>query len=271
VSPSSAKTASRAAGAALAALLAAAAPAPAGVRLEVGGALEEAAADSGLRVRLDVTNRGDSAAPRLEVEGELFGFHAEGRLHDGVGPGATASLRLDLPAVPPRPGVYALALHLRYPVPGQTETASQRAYLLLALGARGAPAVRVTALATTLETSGALGLDLESADGLAHDVQVRVLSPRGLNALAEVKAVVPAQGRTRATVPLIRTGPSRSERLGVVVLAASTTDGVEDTVAITAVVDLVPHRPWMPRLRIPIAVAAAALLLAALAFEFRRR
>ena len=269
MSPSSAKTARRSAGAALAALLWAAAPARAEIRLEVGGALEPSG--SGLRVRLDVTNRGDTAAPRVDVEAEVVGAYAEGVLPAGIVPGGMQSLWLDFAATPARPGVHALALHLRYPVTGQADPASQRAYLLLALGARSAPAVRVSTLPATLETSGALAIDLESTDGRARPVHVRVLAPRGVNALAAVDVDVPAQGRARATVPLIRSGPPRSERLGVVVLASSTTEGVVDTAASTAVVELVPHRPWMPRLRIPIAVASVVLILAALAAEFLRR
>jgi len=268
VSPSSPTSASRAAGAALAALLTASAPAAAAIRLDVGGALEPA--DAGLRVRLDVTNRGDVAALHVDVEAEIFGLYAEGRLPGPLAPGATQSVRLDFTAAPARPGVHALALHLRYPVSGQTETASQRAYLLLALGSHGPPAVRLAPRPTTFETRGSLDVDLESADGRPHTVQVRVLGPRGVNALAEAPVDVPARGPARATVPLIRTGPSRNERLGVVVLAASTDDGLQDTVATTAVVDLVAHKPWMPRLRIPIAVLSIALLFAAIALEFRR-
>lgn len=240
------------------------------MRLDVGGALEPA--DLGLRVRLDVTNHGDAAADHVEVEAEIFGVYAEGRVPGPLAPGATQSVRLDfVAAAPTRPGVHALALHLRYPVGGQTEAASQRAYLLLALGTHGPPAVRLAPRPSSFETSGALDVDLESADGRPHTVQVRVLGPRGVNPLAEASARVPAQGSARATVPLIRTGPSRTERLGIVVLARSTDDGVDDTAAATAVVDLVAHKPWMPRLRIPIAVVSVALLLAAAALEFRRR
>src|SRR6185295_11581516 len=219
-SPSSPTSTSRA-GAALFALLLSAAPAAAVVRLDVGGALEPV--DIGLRVRLDVTNHGDAAALRVDVEAEIFGVYAEGRLPGPLAPGATQSVRLDFAtAAPERPGIHALALHLRYPVSGQTETASQRAYLLLGLGPHGPPAVRLTPRPSSFETSGALDVDLESADGRPHTVQVRVLGPRGVNALAAASAAVPAQGSTRATVRLIRTGPSRSERLGVVVLASST-------------------------------------------------
>jgi hypothetical protein len=273
VSPSSAN---RRKGAALAALLALATPAGAlgQVRLDVAGALEPAG--EGILVRVDLKNGGDAAAQRVDVEGELLGQHAEGHVPSGLAAGAAESVRLHFLVEGPRPGVHALALHLRYPLPGQAEPVSQRAYLLLALGARPEPAVRLTVLPAALETAGPLPVRLESADGRAHLVRLRVLTPRGVNALAEVEAAVPAAGTARAEVPLVRAGPARRAAegpalLGVVVLAASTDDGVENTAAATATVSVTPYEPWMPRLRIPIAVTAVLLLLSAALLELRRR
>ena len=57
----------------------------------------------------------------------------------------------------------------------------------------------------------------------------------------------------------------------MLMLAATTTDGVESTATATARVELFPHRPLMPRLRIPLAVGGALLLAAAVAVEVWRR
>jgi hypothetical protein len=246
-----------------------AAPAAAAVSLEVGGAVESSA--QGLMVRLDVANRGDVAAERLDAEGELFGYHAEGALAGGLAAGQARSLWLHFPLPPPRPGLHALALHLRYPVPGASEAASQRAFLLLALGARVEPALRLSVAPAAFETSGALAVALESADGQAHAVRVRVLAPRGVNVLQDPEVEVPARGTATARVPLIRGGPSRRERQGLVVLAATTVNGVESTQAATTTVDLVPHLPLLPRLRVPLAVAGVVLLAAAVTLELLLR
>ncbi len=111
----------------------------------------------------------------------------------------------------------------------------------------------------------------KASDGRPHAARLRVLTPRGVNALAAPEVAVPAAGAATARVPLLRTGPSRPERLGLVVLAAATVEDRQSTAAGTAEVQLVPHRPLLPRLRIPLAVAGVLLLAAAVALEVRRR
>lgn len=245
-------------------------PAGAAVHLEVGGAAEPGGAD-GFLVRVDVSNRGDRAAGRVDVEGELFGQYAEGSLPAGVLAGATQSLWLHFPAPPPRPGVHALALHLRYPVIDVHAPASQRAYILLALDVKADSPLRVSAAPARFETAGKLRVELRGLDAVAHVARVRVLAPRGLNALEDREVTVPAGGLAAVEVPLIRTGPSRGESLELIVLAATTTDGVESTATALASAELFPHRPLLPRLRIPLAVAGALLLAAAVAAELWRR
>jgi hypothetical protein len=270
VSPSS--PSSRRAGArALAALLCALAASRAGaaVRLEVAGDVEPA--EDGLLVRVDVTNKGDRPAGRIDVEGELFGHYAESSLFAGVQPGSTQSAWLHFTAAPPRPGVHALALHLRYPVIDVHQPASQRAFLLLALGARAESPLRVSAAPARFETAGTLRVELGASDGAAHVARVRVLAPRGLNVLETREVTVPAGGTAQAEVPLIRTGASRGERLELIVLAATATGGVESTATALAQVELFPHRPLLPRLRIPLTVAGGLLLAAAVAAELWRR
>lgn len=271
MSPSPASSRGRAARAALAALAWALLPvtARAAVQLDVGGAVE--AAPDGLMVRLDVTNRGDAAATRVDVEGELFGYHAEAALPAGVPAAATQRLWLHFPVEPPRPGVHALSLHLRYPVPGAADPASQRAYLLLALGARAESPLRVAATPATFETAGPLRVELTATDGGAHAVRLRVLAPRGVNVLEDPKVTVPAQGTAAVDVPLIRTGPSRAATYELILLAATDAAGVETTAVGRATVRLVPHAALLPRLRIPLAVAGALLLSAAAAAEMWSR
>lgn len=239
------------------------------MRLDVAGAAEPA--EDALMVRVDVTNRGTSAAARLDVEGELFGHHSEGRLAAGVPAGATQSVWLHFPDGPQRPGVHALALHLRYPVAGRPEPASQRAFLLLALGGNLPPAVTLAAGPAVFETAGELVVAIESADGRAHVARLRVLTPRGVNALAEPEVAVPAAGTATARVPLLRTGASRADQLGLVLLAQVNDAGRERTSAGTAQVHLVPYRPLLPRVRVPLAAAGLLLLAAAVVKEMRAR
>jgi hypothetical protein len=213
-------------------------------------------------VRVEVANRGDADAVRLDVEGEIFGHHAQATLPGGVAAGAAETVWLHFPVRPPRPGVHALALHLGYAVAGTAAAASQRACVLLELGARADPPVRVSASPASFETNGALRIDVRSVDGAAHRVRVRVLAPRGLNALEEPVVSVPPAGAATVRVPLIRTGPSRRDTLELIVLAATEVAGVESTAEAAASVALVPHVAVLPRLR-PLLAAAGALLLAA--------
>jgi hypothetical protein len=97
----------------------------------------------------------------------------------------------------------------------------------------------------------------------------RACWPRGLNALGNARSPCPRAARRGSA--LIRTGPSRSERLELIVLAATITGGVESTATALARVELFPHRPLLPRLRIPLAVAGGLLLAAAVAAELWRR
>jgi hypothetical protein len=239
------------------------------VRLEVTGAAEPG--DGELMVRVDVANRGSTDAPRLDVQGELLGHHAEGNLASGVAAGGTQSVWLHFPVRPSRPGVHAVALRLGYPVPDASEPESHAAFLLLALGADVPPALRLSPGPAVFETSGRLPVRVESADGRAHTARVRVVTPRGLNALEEPVVEVPASGAATVQVPLLRTGPSRDDLLGLVVLASTAVDGRHGTVAATADVRLVPYRPLLPRLRPAIVAAGVLLVLAAVAAEVRFR
>lgn len=227
--------------------------------------------DGRLVVRVDLANRGASEALAVRVEGELFGRRAEATLPGALAAGATGAVELAFPREVPRPGVHALALHLRYvpqDAPGGAQ-ASQRAYLLLALGANPAPAVRLTVPDTRLSRHAAVPVRLETADGAAHRVRLRALAPEGLNALPPGEPVdVPAAGGATAVLRLVRAGAPSGAEAGIVVTAVAVEGPVERTAVATGRVELVAARAaWLPRLRGPLLVTALALLAAAVGIE----
>ena len=131
-------------------LLAAPRGAHASARFEVTGSASSPDGAS-LEVTVDLQNQGDAKASPVTIQGELVAERREARLADGVAPGATERVVLRFPLEVPRPGLHALPLLLEWPVgprPAdgtQAPTASQRAFLLVTLGAVAEPAVRVLA------------------------------------------------------------------------------------------------------------------------------
>jgi hypothetical protein len=132
----------------------------------------------------------------------------------------------------------------------------------------GAPAIHLFARDVRLEFYADVEADLESADGAAHRVRVRVHPPAGLQAPDEVEVDVPARGRVTAKVRLWRSSAPRGSRQALVVVAQALDAGA--AVSTTASVDILPDPAWMPRLRRPLAVAALLLLAAAAGLEVRR-
>jgi hypothetical protein len=229
-------------------------------RLSVSGATE--VSDGVLDVRVELGNQGDAQATTLNVEGELFGVLDSARIEDGVAPGATRSVLLRYPFELPRPGLHPLTLLLEYRDPTTGSTISQRAFLLLALGANPAPAVRLEVPETQVDVFATLAVGLESADGAAHRVRLSVLGPRGFRADPPPAPVdVPASGRVAAPVRVYRGNMPRDTRQGILVIAGATDDGVERTTVATGVVKVLPSQAWLPRLR-PALFALAVLLLA---------
>ncbi len=227
--------------AAAALLLAASAPARAQAVLDVSGSVVAVAPR--LEVRVEVTNRGDRLAVPVDVSGELLGERREARLEAGVPPGGAGSVRLDFAPAADRPGVHALTLLLEHPVAGTPDAAgnppvaSQRAWLLLALGASPPEAVRLAAEPLRLDVKGDLAVGLQSADGRPHPVRLRVLTARGLRAEGDaVELALPASGTTTVRLPVMRSDPS-----------------------------------LLPRLRVPLLVLGLALVATALLFEILRR
>ncbi len=190
------------------------------MRFEVGGAVESA--DEALEVRVDVINGGDVAATAVDVRGELGDEVDQVALPNGVPAGATRSVLFRFARVP-RPGVHVLGLRLDYTeaaASGRTAvTTSQRAYLLLSLGANPGEALRLSAGEASIGTRGMVPVRLESADGASHRVRVRVLTPRGLNADSPVEVEVPATGAATAEIPVLRGSVPRPSRQGILVVA----------------------------------------------------
>jgi hypothetical protein len=243
------------------------------VRFAVGGAVESAAA-GGLEVRVDVTNEGGLGAATVDVRGELGDEADRLSIEGGVPAGQMRSVRFHFDAMPAPAGVHVLGLRLDYTegaTPGRTPvTTSQRAFLLLAIGANPPPAVRVSAGEATIRDAGTVPVTVESIDGAAHRVRVRVLTPRGLNANTPVELDVPAGGRASAEVAILRGTVPRPSRHGVVAVAEVVDGPVAQAAVATSLVNVGPDPAWTPRLRKPIAAAAILLLLAAGAAEWKR-
>ena len=152
-----------------------AAPAPTAPGFDVAGSVALSGEEE-LEVSVDLTNRGNAPAGDVAVLGELAGHYDEAQVAAGIAPGRTGTARLRFPRQVPRPGVYALVLRLDYapqtPAAGGPAALSQRAFLLLSLGASAPPAVRLSAPAVVLADRVPLPVALESADGAAHRVRL---------------------------------------------------------------------------------------------------
>jgi hypothetical protein len=247
----------------------------AGPRFEVSGSVT--VTDESLDVRVDVRNSGDAPAAPLTVLGELFGERRQARFETGLGPGQATSAHLLFPLAVPRPGVHALPLLLEYPEGGPADAAgnpplaSQRAYLLLALGGTAEPAVRIDVPEMRLDTRGDLRVGLSSLDGAPHRVSLRVLTARGVRTDGPpLEVEVPARGTVAPTVVLMRSGAPRGTRHGIL-LVAGTLDGVlERTSVATSIVEIAPDPGLMPALWRPLVVLALLLLVHSAVLEVRR-
>ncbi|HEX9186574.1 MAG TPA: hypothetical protein VGB87_05870 [Vicinamibacteria bacterium] len=262
--------------AALALLLAAPAAGQAEALLDVSGSV--VSVSPRLEVRVVVANRGDRPAVPVDVEGELLGERRAARLTDGVAPGGSGAVVLDFPPEVPRAGLHALTLLLEHPVEGPPDVAgnppvsSQRAWLLLALGSSPSAAVRLAAEPLHLDVKGELVVRAESADGGPHRVRVRALTARGLRAEGDGAEVdVPGSGAVAVRLPLVRAGAPRGSRHALL-LVAETLDGDLARTAVQPVpVDVAADPALLPRIRSLVLAAGLALVVAALALEWRRR
>jgi hypothetical protein len=250
------------------------ASAGAGARFEVAGSAN--ATEEALLVTVELKNVGDRPASPLTVRAELLGERREARIDPGAATGETRIAKLSFPLEVPRPGVHALTLLLEFPdigtgAPGSEPAASQRAFLLLALGENAPPAVKVEAPEAHLETAGRLPVALESADGRAHRVRLRVLTPLGLRADDVPEVAVPAQGRVVTPVPVRRAGAPRPSQQGVLMVADVVDGPVARTAVSTGVVQIDADPAWLPRHRSLLVLGVVLLLGGAALEELRRR
>lgn len=227
-----------------------------------------------LEVSVTLTNRGDRRAGPIDVAGELFGEAATARLAGGIAPGAESEVTLNFTPTPPRPGLHALTLLVEHPVDGPPDAAgnpamaSQRAYLLLALGASPTQAVQIDAEPLRLDVRGTLRVRLESRDGEGQRIRLRALTARGLRPDKDpIEISVPARGSVTAELEVVRAGAPRGSRQALL-LVAETLDGpLARTSVAAASVELLPDPGRLPRLRTPLLFGGLALLALALGYE----
>jgi hypothetical protein len=185
---------------------------------------------------------------------------------------------LDFAPTPPRPGLHALTLLLEHPLDGPPDgagnppVASQRAWLLLALGASPGEAVRVEADPLRLDVRGTLVVRLTSRDREEQRVRLSTLTARGLRPERDaIDVVVPRQGVATVQVPIVRAGAARGSRQALL-LVAETPDGPLDRTAVgVATVEVLPDPALVPGLRKPLLGTGFALILLALGHEIRAR
>jgi hypothetical protein len=254
------------------ALASLAAPARADAALDVAGAV--VATSPRLAVRVTLTNRGDRAAGPIDVQGELFGEPQAARLPGTLAPGTSGSVLLEFATPAPKPGLHALTLLLEHPLEGAPDgagnppLASQRAFLLLALGASPGPAVRMRADPLRLDVRGLLVVHLESADGEARRVRLRALTARGIRSDGgPIDVDVPAHGELRAELPVARAGAARGTQHALLLVAETPGLEVSRTAVAAANVAVAPDPSWLPRMRTPLLALGIILLAFALGFE----
>jgi len=258
---------SRLAAASLAGALTASA-AGAAVRFEVAGSLRPAGAF--LEVEVTLRNAGDRPAARVSVEGELAGATDVAQVDD-VPAAAARRAVLRFPAEVPRPGVHAVALTVDYAEGAESPLASQRACLLLEVGATAEPAVRVAVPAAQIGSTGTVEVSLESADGAPHRARLRVLVPRDLRLDGpEAEIDVPPRGAVRVKLRAFRCSVPWGARRDVVAVAATGERGLERTSMAPGTVTVGPAPSLLSRLHVVLAVAAGVFLAAAVVVDVWR-
>ena len=243
--------------------------------IDVSGQL--AATAPRLAVRVVLTNRGDRAAGPIDVYGELFGELQSGRFASRLAPGASGDVALEFDAKPPKPGLHALTLLVENPLEGAADAAgnppmaSERAWLLLALGASPTPAVRMRADPMALDVRGALAVRVESADAEPAHVRLRVLTARGLRADGgPIELDVPARGEVRALVPLVRAGAPRGTSQALLLVAETPDAPLARTSVAVAKIAVRADPSLFPKVRVVFLGLGIALVAAALGYELWR-
>jgi hypothetical protein len=221
---------------------------------------------TGLDIALELRNSCRTPLGPLSVEAELLGQVRHARIEEGLAPGTERALLLQYSRVPPRPGVYPLVLlfeHTRDAV-----RISRRGCLLLSLGEHAAPALRVSIDDLSIRWQATTTVSLASLDGRPHRVELRVLSGRGLVIVEEKRLVsVPAVEPARVPVRVLYAGARRSTLQGLLALASAKDGEVERTSVASAIVHVQDDRPWLSRLKWPLAGVGFVLLAFVVAFE----
>jgi hypothetical protein len=231
-----------------------------------------------LAVSVTLTNRGDPCLGPIDVAGELDGQRRAARLAGGLARNAEGVLTLEFARAPERPGLHALTLLVEHPLAGTPDAAgnpplaSERAFLMLAIGASPGEAVRIEAEPLGIDVRGALAVRLESRDGEAVRVRLRALTPRGLRAEAEEVLVdVPARGPATVSVPIVRAGAPRGRRTALL-LVAETPDGPLARTSVAAAAVEVENDPSrVAALRPLILTVGLGLLAAAVLYQLWTR
>jgi hypothetical protein len=242
------------------------------VRLGVAAGTVEVSADH-LGVSVQLRNEGDAATGPVDADGEIFEAHSLARVPDGIPAGQTRDVVLRFPPDVPRPGTYALSLLLDYaPAGAAGSPLSQRAYLLLALGEVGSPAVRIRLGETRLDWAGVASVGLESADGQEHAVRLRLEGPRGLRVLdPDGEVAVPAHGEVRTPIRLFRGTLPWDTVQGVLAVATSVDGPVARTTVAVSTARVTPDPAWLPRVRKPLLFVTLVLLGAVIFAEAWKR
>ncbi len=244
-----------------------AAPARPDAALDVSGRV--VATEPRLAVSVTLTNRGEPCLGPIDVVGELDGQHRDARLAGGLASNADGFVTLEFESPPRRPGLQALTLLVEHPLAGTPDAAgnppiaSERAFLMLAIGASPVEAVRVAAEPIGLDVRGSLAVRLESRGGEAVRVRLRALAPRGLRVEGEpILVEVPARGQATASVPIVRAGAPRGSRMALL-LVAETPDGQLARTSVAATTVEVLQSPARVAGLRPLILAGGLALLAA--------
>jgi len=242
--------------------------------LDVSGSGSRNAATGRLEVHVTLTNRGDRRAGPIDVTGELLGERRQAQLSSGLAPGAQGTVALDFAPTPPQPGLHALALLLEHPLEGPPDaagnppTASQRGYLLLALGARPSEAVSIEASPLVLDVRGSLSVRLASRDGERHEVRLRALTARGLRPDQDpIDVEVPPRGEATVALRIVRAGAPRGSRQALLLVAETPHEPLARTSVAAASLQVLPDPALLPGLRKPLLAGGLALVALALSCE----
>ncbi len=225
-------------------------------------------------MRVTLTNRGDRPVGPIDVQGELFGESQAARLPGTLAPRASGSVSLEFATTAPKPGLHALTLLVEHPLEGapdgagNPQMASQRAFLLLALGASPEPAVRMRAETLRLDVRGSLVVHLESADGEARRVRLRAFTARGIRSEGgPIDLRVPARGELRAEVPLARAGAARGTEHALLLVAETPDLEISRTAVAAANVAVAADPSRLSRVRTPLLAVGILLVAFSIAFE----